>query len=66
MRGSTMAMLGALSSMMPNLGQEIPDPNLMVLPAKAKKSFGSKFKKRTIGKRTKSLKERARRQKAKK
>lgn len=36
MRGSTMAMLGALSSMLPNLGQEIPDPNLMVLPAKLK------------------------------
>ena len=64
MRGSTMAVLGALSSMLPNLGQEIPDPNLMVLPAKAKKSFGSKTTKRCIGKKTKSLKERARRRKA--
>lgn len=58
MRGSTMAMLGALSSMLPNLGQEIP------LPAKSKKSFGSKPTKRCTGKRTKSLKERARRRKA--
>ena len=65
MRGSTMAMFGALAAMV-NVGQGIPDPNLMVLPAKAKKSFGSKFKKRTIGKRTKSLKERSRRQKARK
>ena len=65
MRGSTMAMFGALAAMV-NVGQDIPDPNLRVLLAKAKKSFGSKFKKRTIGKRTKSLKERARRQKAKK
>ena len=60
MRGSTKAMFGALAAMV-NVGQD-----LMVLPAKAKKSFGSKFKKRTIGKRTKSLKERARRQKARK
>ena len=53
-----MAVLGALSSMLPNLGQEIPDPNLLVLPAKAKKSFASKTTKRCIGKKTKSLKER--------
>ena len=65
MRGSTMAMFGALAAMV-NVGQDIPDPNLMVLPAKAKMSFGSKLKKRTVGKSTKSLKERARRQKAKK
>ena len=65
MRGSTMAMFGALAAMV-NVGQDMPDQNLMVLPAKAKKSFGSKFKKRTIGKRTKSLKERSTRQKAKK
>ena len=58
-----MAMLGALSSMLPDLGQEIPDPNLMVLPAKSKKSFGSKPTKRCTGQRTKSLKERARRRK---
>ena len=55
-----MAMFGALAAMV-NVGQD-----LKVLPAKAKESFGSKFKKRTIGKRTKSLKERARRQKARK
>ena len=60
MRGSIKAMFGALAAMV-NIGQD-----LMVLPAKAKKSFSSKFKKRTIGKRTKSLKERARRQKARK
>ena len=59
-----MAMLGALSSMLPKLGQGISDPNLRVLPAKAKKSFGSKTTKRCIGKKTKSLKERARRRKA--
>ena len=53
-----MAMLGALSSRLPNLGQKIPYPNLMVLPAKAKTT------KRCIGKKTKSLKERARRRKA--
>lgn len=67
MRGSTMAMFGALAAMVNvGVGQDIPDQNLMVLPTKAKKSFGSKFKKRTVGKRTKSLKERSRRQKAKK
>ena len=63
MRGSTMAMFGALAAMV-NVGQDIPDPNLMVLPAKAKKSFVSKTTKRCIGKKTKSLKERARRRKA--
>lgn len=65
MRGSTMAMFGALAAMV-NVGQEIPDPNLLVLPAKVKKSFGSKTTKRCIGKKTKSLKERARRRKARK
>lgn len=56
-----MAMLGALSSMLPNTGY---DTLPIVLPAKAKKSFGSKPTKRCIGKRTRSLKERARRRKA--
>ena len=58
-----MAMLGALSSMLPNTGYDTLGPNPIVLPAKSKKSFGSKPTKRTIGKRTKSLKERARRRK---
>ena len=64
MRGSTMAMLGALSSMLPNTGHDTLDPHPIVLHAKAKKSFGSKPTKRCIGKRTRSLKERARRRKA--